>query len=254
MTFNKLKEFCLTLVLGQLHARLTNFVYPALKTQYGKIKSVWKNEFYNDFGIERIFRLFLAIIQYALPGLYVRHYFGKSGLLARKLGIEIYVLFKLFLPVIFLSTNLYKFKATAYFSSYMILETIIILASLIFLSNEVAKPMSYRRSLTLLFLNYIQICLDFAVIYAYFNIVNRDFFNHFLTSNIQVVYFSFVTSATVGYGDIVVNQDIGRFLVIFQLIIFFLFIGLFLNFFMSKVQNPTYFEAEPKYGNKNNNK
>jgi len=247
---NKLQKFILTLLLGQEQSRPTNKLRPAIKNQWLNVKRIWNNEHYNDFGIERIIRLTLSLLLFIFPGLYVRHFFGKLGLLGRKLGIEFYVLIKLLLPIIFFKLNLTNNLIVAIISGVMAIETVLYLATLIYLSNEFAKPISYRRSITTLFINYIEVCLDFAVIYSYCNITIQNFFNHKLTSDIQSIYFSFATSATVGYGDITTSDSFGQFLVISQIVIFLIFIALFINFFASKVQNPTYYNSKPEYSDK----
>lgn len=246
----KVRDFILILLLGQEHSRPTNKLRPAIENQWLNVKRIWSNEYYNDFGIERIVRLTLALLLFVFPGLYVRHFFGNLGLLGRKLGIEFYVLLKLFLPVIFFKLNLIAYPIVAIISGVMALETVLYLATLIYLSNEFARPISYRRSITTLFINYVEVCLDFAVIYSYCNLAIPNFFNHLLTTDLQSIYFSFVTSATVGYGDITTNNPFGQFLIISQIVIFLIFIALFINFFVSKVQDPTYYNAKPEYNDK----
>lgn len=246
----KIKEFILILFLGQNHSRPKNKLRPALKNQWLNVKRIWNNEHNNDFGLERIIRLLLALSLFVFPGLYVRDFFGKFGLLGRKLGVEFYVIFKLILPIVFFKMDLTNNLIIAVISGIMIIETIIYLSTLIFLSNEFAKPISYRRSLTSVFINYIQICLDYAVIYSYCNFNIPNFFNNKLTTDAEEIYFSFVTSATVGYGDIFVKHSFGQFLVITQIILFLFFAGLFITFFASKVTNPTYYNAKPTYDDK----
>lgn len=249
-TLKKIHTFILTLLLGQENSRPKNNLRPAIKNQCLNVKRIWNNKHYNDFGIERIIRLTLALSLFIFPGLYVRHIFGKMGLLGRKLGIEFYVILKLFLPIIFFKLNLTKHLFMAIISGVMAIETILYLATLIYLSNEFAKPISYRRSITTLFINYIEVCLDFAVIYSFCNLTIPNFFNHTLTTDLQSIYFSFVTSATVGYGDITTSNSLGQFLIISQIVIFLVFIALFINFFASKVQDPTYYNSKPNYNDK----
>ena len=246
----KINEFLLTLFLGQNHSRPKNKLRPALKNQWLNVKRIWNNEHNNDFGLERIIRLFLALSLFIFPGIYVRDFFGRFGLLGRKLGVEFYVITKLILPIIFFKLDLTNNLFITIISAIMIIETVIYLTTLIFLSNEFAKPISYRRSLTSVFINYIQICLDYAVIYSYCNSSIPNFFNNKLTTDIQEIYFSFVTSATVGYGDIFVKNSLGQFLVITQIILFLFFAGLFITFFASKVNDPTYYNAKPTYDDK----
>lgn len=247
---NKVKQFIRTLLLGQEHSQPTNKLRPAIKNQWLNVKRIWTNEHYNDFGLERLIRLKLALLLFIFPGLYVRAFFGKFGLLGRKLGVELYVLIKLFLPILFFKLNWTDNLAVAIISGVMAVETVVYLATLIFLSNEFARPISYRRSLTTLFINYIEVCLDYAVIYSYCNFAIPNFFKEKLTTGIQAIYFSFATSATVGYGDIVTTNSFGQCLVISQIILFLVFVALFINFFASKVQDPTYYNAKPTYNDK----
>lgn len=230
--FEKTKAFFLTLLLGQEYARPTNKLRPALANQWQNVKRIWHNEHSKDFGLERLIRLTLSLLLFIFPGLYVRAFFGQFGLLGRKLGVDLYVLIKLFLPIIFFKLDWIDNKFVAVISAIMAIETIVYLTSLIFLSNEFAKPISYRRSLASVFINYIEVCLDYAVIYSYFNYTTPGFFKEKLTTDIQAVYFSFVTSATVGYGDIITTHPIGQMLVISQIILFLFFVGLFISFLL----------------------
>lgn len=243
-------QFLRTLFLGQEKTQPKKKPQPAIKNQWQNVKRIWTNEHYNDFGLERIIRLTLSLLLFVFPGLYIRDIFGRAGLLGRKLGVEFYVLFKLFLPILFFKLHLTDYLIVAVISGILASETVLYLATLIYLSNEFSKPISYRRSLTTLFINYIEVCLNYAVIYSYCNFVTPDFFKEKLTSSIQAIYFSFATSATVGYGDIVVTNSFGQLLVISQIILFLVFVVLFINFFASKVHDPSYYNDKPPYNDK----
>ena len=88
----------------------------------------------------------------------------------------------------------------------------------------------------LLFLNYIEIVFDFAVLYATGNYLNKGF-DHWFDS----IYFSVITSATIGYGDYFPVESLGKFLVCAQSFITLVFVVLFLNFFNNKVESSGYF-------------
>lgn len=243
----KILRFLKVLFIGHDHYHPTNKLRPAIWHQYTHLKGVWTNKHYTDFGLERLIRLFLAVSLFLYPGLYIKAFFSRFGLIIRKLAVEVYVVFKLILPIIFFKFHLTRYLWAPIVSGYMLSETIVYLAALIYLSNEFAKPISYRRSLTALFINYIEICLDFAVIYSYCNYNIPGFFEHKLANGMQIIYFSFSTSATVGYGDITPIHEFGQWLVISQIIIFLVFVGLFINFFAAKVQDPTYNDSELNY-------
>lgn len=228
------------LFLGKEHHLKGKKSRPALQNQWLLVRHVWNNEHYTDFGLERIIRLFLALVLFLFPGLYIREVFGKMGVMTKKISIEIYVLLKLFLPLFLFKFDLTGQLWAAVLSTYLLLETVLYLTSLIFLSNEFEKPISHRRSLTTLIINYVEICLNYAVIYSYCNHNIPQFFNHYLQKDIQVIYFSFATSATVGYGDIVMQNSLGQALVISQIILFIIFLALFVNYFVARVHDPMY--------------
>ncbi len=215
-----------------------------IQDQIVHLQRVWNNKHYYDFGIERLIRLTLALSLFLFPGIYIKSLFNRFGIVARKLSIDFYVLFKFFLPLIFFYFHLTKYTFTVFMAVYMGLETMVYLASLIYLSNEYPQPISYRRSLTALFINYIEICFDYGVIYSYCNHNLPHFFKEKLISGMQLVYFSFATSATVGYGDITPVHKLGQMLVITQIIIFMIFVGLFINFFASRIHNTKYHNNE----------
>lgn len=211
--------------------------HTSIVNQRKNLGSVWNNEKHNDIGLEKLLRLFLVAIQFAFPGIYIRDKFGRRGLTWKNLAIEAYVVFKTLLPLLFLITGLYTHPFVIFLTSYFLLETILYVAALIFVSDIFAKPRSYRRSVLLLYFNYLEIVFAFAVIYG-----GLDLLNSRATSVFDYVYFSFVTSATIGYGDIHPVTTLGKVMVCFQSVVFLIFIVLFLNFFSSKVEDKDYFD------------
>lgn len=253
MKLNRIKDIINKIFIGtyELKYRLN----PAIPNQLKNVKRVWNNKKYKDFGIERLVRLFLVSIQFVFPALYVRHFSGKMGLLGRKLGVEIYVIIKLILPLIFFKFHLTDNTFVLFFTVYMLIETILYLSSLIFLSDIYASPITYKRSLLLLFINFVEIGLEYAVIFSYFNLHSNNFFTQNINSAIDIIYFSFVSLSTLGFGDISVTNSIGKVIVLSQILTFILFVGLFLNFYASKIHELTYFNSKqkPKWNKTNKN-
>jgi hypothetical protein len=141
--FKHINNFIRMLLLGQEKSQPTNKLRPAIKNQWLNVKRIWTNEHYNDFGIERLIRLTLALLLFIFPGLYIRAIFSKFGLLGRKLGVEFYVLIKLALPIIFFKLDWTNNIIVVAIVVVMAIETVVYLAALIFLSNEFARPISY---------------------------------------------------------------------------------------------------------------
>jgi hypothetical protein len=93
------------------------------------------------------------------------------------------------------------------------------------------KPRSYRRNILMLFFNYIELSLCFAVIYGGLHLLGDA-----PKSVIDYIYFSIVTSTTIGYGDLHPVSNLGKVLVSMQAVMVLAFVVLFLNFFGSKVE------------------
>lgn len=115
------------------------------------------------------------------------------------------------------------------FAAYRIFETV--LANIVIFLSVEPKLSGIRRSIVLLFHNYIEILFWFACIYLlrpqYFD-YGEDLKNLVATpleQTIRSLYFSVVTMTTLGYGDIKPAEDIGRVIVSIQTLIG-LFIGI----------------------------
>ncbi len=202
--------------------------YAAQRRHFARI---WNNERHHDIGFEKILRLFLVGIQFIFPGIHIRNYFDRFGLIRRNVATEFYVLLKTLLPLYFIMSGLYHYKATVIIAMYLLAETVCYVASLIFVADMFLKPRSYRRNILMLFLNYMEISFCFAVIYAGLHLLGSQ-----AKSDFDYIYFSVVTSTTIGYGDINPINNLGKLFVCVQATMVVAFIVLFLNFFGSKVE------------------
>jgi hypothetical protein len=200
--------------------------YSVIRRQRLNLYKVWNNETHNDIGLEKILRLFLIVQQFLYPGIYIRNRFGRRGSTYKKLAIEFYVLLKLLFPLLSLFFGWYSNILIQAITGYLLSETIFYIATLFFASEIFDEPRSSRRSILLLFLNYIEITFDFAVIYGGLNLLRGT-----AHSRLDFIYFSFMTSSTIGFGDIYPTTTSGKYVVILHSIIFLFFIVLFLNFF-----------------------
>ncbi|MGG9971838.1 potassium channel family protein [Ferruginibacter sp. SUN002] len=205
------------------------------------IRSIWHNDHQDDIGIEKILRLLLALSQFIFPGIYLKHFFGKKGVGYQELSVDFFVLIKVFFPFLLLYTHSESNTILYYIQIWLLLETIFYLATLVFASDIFSKPRSYRRSMLLMFLNYLQIVISYGVIYAKGNYLNKPFGHWF-----DAIYFSLMTSSTVGYGDYYPVNFSGKLLVCSQVIIFFIVVVMFLNFFSNRVESKGYFDSKQK--------
>src|SRR5690606_12267517 len=138
----------------------------AIRKRLNNITAIWNNEQDNDLGIEKVVRLFLASSPFLFPGLYVKELFSRKLFAYEDLAVDGYVLLKIIIPLTILINGPGTPAWLAVVSAYLILETICYVPSLIFASDLINRPRSYRRSMLLVFLNYMEIILGFGVIYS----------------------------------------------------------------------------------------
>jgi len=184
-------------------------------------------------------RLFLSSSQLLFPGIYIKQIAHRVGYQYEDIAIDLYVLFKVFFPITILYNGLQNHLFLKGFLVYLLLETILYIPTLIFASDSFSRPRSYKRSMLLLFLNYIEVICSFGVLYAIGNQMNKPFMHWF-----EPIYFSVITSNSIGYGDYHPITLFGKILVSIQSMFFLSFVVLFLNFFSNKVKSKGYFDLE----------
>ena len=190
-----------------------------------RIQSVWNSEKYYDFGIQRIFRLFLVTSKVFFPGIYLDYFTRNSSYQRQQVIGEIFVLFKTLMPFFMLYFQLWHHQWLYFINIYLLVETYLYIFYKIFVPEH-NNPATHNRSLLLLFFNFFEVIGSFAVIYAAGNYLNEPVSNW-----IDALYFSFVTGATVGYGDLQPITSTGKQLVILQIVSTLAFLILFFNFF-----------------------
>jgi hypothetical protein len=209
----------------------------AIASRLKNIKAIWNNEHDNDMGIEKMFRLFLAASPFIFPGVYIKEIVGRKGRAYSDLAVDMFVLFKVAFPVILLSNGWQHNRLFFGILIWFMVETVMYVPTLIFASDSLARPRSYRRSMLLLFFNYLEIIFDFAVIYSIGGFFNKPFQAWF-----DPIYFSFITSASIGYGDYFPVTPLGKLVVSGHSVVFLIFVVVFLNFFSSKMESTGYFD------------
>jgi hypothetical protein len=213
--------------------------YDPIDRRILNIRSIWNNDHQDDNGIEKIFRLFLSISQLLFPGIYVKTIASKINYAYKDLAMDCYILMKTFFPLMILMNNWQDHIILIWFLVYLILETILYIPTLIFASDLFARPRSYKRSMLLLFFNYLEVVISFGVFYTLGNNTNIPF-AHWS----DALYFSLMTTNTIGYGDYFPITMYGKFLASIQAMFFLSFVILFLNFFSTKVKSKGYFDNE----------
>jgi hypothetical protein len=233
-----MKSILKKLLLGKT-ANLVRPKYNPIQKRIRNIRSIWNNDHQDDNGIEKIIRLFLSSSQLFFPGIYLKYLANKKGVEYEDLALDFYVLLKVVFPIIILMNHWQNNTWLVWILFYLFLETVLYIPTLIFASDLFSKPRSYKRSMLLLFFNYLEIAFCYAVFYSCDNYLNKPF-THWFDS----VYFSIITSSSIGYGDYFPVKTIGKFLVTTQALLFLFFIVLFLNFFSTKIKGKGYFSRK----------
>lgn len=213
--------------------------YNPIQRRILNIKAIWNNDHQDDNGIEKIFRLFLSISQLLFPGIYVKTIASKIGYAYKDLAMDIYILLKVAFPLVILINGWLNYTILIWILVYLILETILYIPTLIFASDLFARPRSYKRSMLLLFFNYLEVIIAFGVFYSLGQNTNIPFVHWS-----DALYFSLMTSNTIGYGDYYPITTFGKFLASVQAMFFLSFVILFLNFFSTKVKSKGYFDID----------
>lgn len=192
---------------------------PFLKTNWEYLKKVWKNEVKPAFGVQWLMRLILQILAFFCLGNYVKSLTDGLPVKFRRTVIEFYAISKLVLVYYSIQKGFTTDGKIVWILIYLSADTLHALLSGIFLRYLWSEALSYKRNFILAFINYMEIMLCFAAIYNYYDYASSNCeepvfivsealkppslksSNYHLSPN-QVIYFSFITAATIGYGDI----------------------------------------------------
>ena len=234
----KHKGFFSKLLLGKV-SEVSSSKYNPIQKRIWNIKAIWDNDHQDDNGIEKIVRLLLSISQLLFPGIYIKYLASKKGHEYQDLAMDFYILAKFIFPILILKNHWQQYSVLIWLMTYVLLETVLYIPTLIFASDLFTRPRSYKRSMLLLFFNYMEIVISFAVLYTLGDNMNKPF-NHWFDS----VYFSIVSSNSIGFGDYYPVTTFGKVLVSMQAMFFLSFVVLFLNFFSTKVKSKGYFDND----------
>jgi len=207
-----------------------------LRSQYAQqrdtLRYVWDDlKAQRAFGIEWVLRLFLVSVQFLYPALLIRTFFGKFGFFYERVAVEIYVLAKLSFYGLALAFHGFENIWITGLVIYLLSETVFYLMGMIFLADASAPPVSWRRSVLLLLLNYVEITLAFAVLYLTVGPAAETTSGPF-----RGVFFSFVTSAGIGVGPIYTTTTAGQIIKVCQICVMVIFLILIAQYVTNSLE------------------
>jgi hypothetical protein len=207
-----------------------------LRKRWENLEHIWNNTYEEDAGLEKIVRLVLAFSQFFFPGLYLKQLFWRQGPLHQDLATDVYVLLKATFPVIMLWQDWWQSDFVLGLNLWLATETLLYIPTMIFASDSLPSPRSYRRSKLLIFINYLEVVFTFAVLH-----MAGQYFNQPLTVWTDSVYLSFVITSTIGFGEYFPVTGMGKFIISIQSLFYLSYMALFISFFNQGI-NRGYFE------------
>jgi voltage-gated potassium channel Kch len=166
-----------------------------------------------------------------LPAMLVRLIGGKFGYLGRKLAIDFWVIAKPAALLAFLLLGLTCRRWVMIFAVVALVDLYAYLLGLVFLRPFYTKPASYGRSVLSLSINFLEAALAFSILYLNTGALAGPLGT--VRSWSEAIYFSIITAATVGYGDIKPATDTGHALVVAQVLSSLFFLAIALTTFVS---------------------
>ncbi len=210
-------------------------------TKFHTLNEMCTNLTTNDRGFVKFFKCALIKSKRVAPSYLVVLYSSPSN---RDRNIEIYcgAVLSLSIAVLFFSPCLVgsSWRFVIYLIiGLSILETVCYTLNSIFCKNQMfeSETGSIERKVVFLFIDFFILTIHFAALYILTAGLCYDDLT--VTSRLDALYFSFVTTLTIGYGDILPQNEYGKIFVILQGTIFIIFSLLFLSFYTSKLQKDT---------------
>ncbi|MBL8001632.1 MAG: two pore domain potassium channel family protein [Flavobacteriales bacterium] len=197
-----------------------------IRGRWGNVVAIWENTYEEDAGLEKLVRLVLAASQFLFPGVYIKHLFWRKGPLVQDFVMELYILAKTLLPLVVMALGAEASAVAFWVVVWLMVETIMYIPTMLFASDALPSPRSYRRSKLLIFLNYLEVVFSFALVHMAEQYMNRPF-----ESWTDAVYVSFVITSTIGFGEFYPVTGMGKLVVALQSLFYLSYIALFISLF-----------------------
>lgn len=126
---------------------------------------------------------------------------------------------------------------SAFLAAYRIADGFVYRLCIIFVDRYKASwgLRSVNRAIILALINYLELIIGFAIIYAWSAAISSD--SHTLTQSLEALYFSCVTITTLGYGDFSPSNPFGQLLVIAETMMGIVLLVLVLGALLTGISN-----------------
>jgi voltage-gated potassium channel Kch len=184
--------------------------------------------------LERLVLLCLSIVFFLCPSMLVRFLGGLVGRTTRKIAIELYVLGKTAASFALLFGGLWNASWHPALSVALLIDLFVNIIAIVLMRGLWRAPLSLNRTLISLGFNFLEFTAWFAGLYLYFHSLSQDGVS--ICDPSAAYYFSVVTAATVGYGDIIPSSN-GRWLVVSEIFCSSLFLAIIVAYIIGSL-NP----------------
>lgn len=191
------------------------------------LMNIGNGKYRNILLLERVFTIVLCLILMLTPAMFVRWVSGRVSRTSRKLAIELYVLLKVGLSLSALFLSFWHLEYFPIIAVICLIDLFSNIVAIVLLRNFWHAPLSLNRTLISLGVNFVEFTAWFAGMYLHFDALRYN--SQSITDPISAFYFSVITAATIGFGDIVPTVT-GRPLVIAEAFCSFLFIGVVVTY------------------------
>lgn len=197
-----------------------------------ELPSILKSLYYEDYGVygfEKILAIFLTAIKIIFPMFWIRNRSKNKGYAFRNTMLELYLIFKC--TVLFMILKMWWFGNFGLaITLYFLTDIILYLMGIMFLPSMYNHNSNFNKNFLHLLLNLTEIVFGFSILYLATSALSMA--NGAVPNWIDAIYFSIVTFATIGYGDITTATHAGKLLVSGQVIISFLFVTIIVSRFI----------------------
>jgi voltage-gated potassium channel Kch len=171
-----------------------------------------------------------------MPGMVVRWLGGIFGYIPRKVAVECWVLFK---PIAWMTVLYFgwsKCEAIPCFVCFGLVDLYAYLLGLVFLRPFFHPAASHGRNVLLLGINLLEAIFGYAILYVHYGAIGTGISTSgAIEGSREALYFSVVTTTTVGYGDIRPLSSIGQNIAMIQMISSLVFITVIATSFISNL-------------------
>lgn len=182
--------------------------------------------------LERLVLFLLSLVFFLCPSMFVRFLAGRISRTTRKLAIEFYVLGKTIAALALLFFGYWPAKWYPFVSVILLVDLFVNIVAIVLMRGIWRAPLSLNRTLISLGFNFTEYTAWFAGLYLHSQCLLQD--GAKISDPVAAYYFSVVTAATVGYGDVIPSSS-GRGIVLCEILCSLIFLAIIVAYIIGSL-------------------